>query len=420
MRMLKAMAEAAYTFEGFAAHAKAVALRFEQRRMQFLRRLKMRCGIVLVLLLTFPMWFSLIEGLDNVTSGALSSLSWVLIHVIAGAVIVIGLVAWAVMPLFRYRHYTVQLGNTLPGVSGAVQQHVSLKGEIFGQLFRYFGDFALYEDRQLSLRSLRGAPDMPEFDQYVGEDYIRGAMHGVSVEITEMHLLMRRGRMQFPIFSGLMIVLDINDPGLVLRGRFSGKTVVIADRTLPREYVAMKYGDFRRAALPDGGFEQRFEAFTTDVDEAKRLLTIDLLRDLLRLSDAVRNAKNQVRHTDDRIAFAISGIASGFGDAMGVLATLAVDWFETGSLRRSPMRHKSPPPGAEVAPDAKGLDEAVHCAFYDDKVLITIPYRHNLFEPDVIFRAPLHQDDIRLAYDLMTMVGGIAQAVVKALPKEMV
>jgi allantoinase len=35
----------------------------------------------------------------------------------------------------------------------------------------------------------------------------------------------------------------------------------------------------------------------------------------------------------------------------------------------------------------RGLKDRL--AFYDDKVLITIPYEHNLFEPDSIFRPPL-------------------------------
>src|SRR6478735_664676 len=94
----KAMAEiTSYSFDAFAAHARGVASRFEQRRAQFLRQLKQRCAIAAALLLTFPLWYSLIQDFDNTHAGALSSLSWVLIHIIAGAVIIIGLIAWAVM-----------------------------------------------------------------------------------------------------------------------------------------------------------------------------------------------------------------------------------------------------------------------------------------------------------------------------------
>mgnify|MGYP003395225380 CR=1 FL=1 len=117
----------------FTAHASAVVARFAPRRAQFLRRLKFRAAIAFGLLVTFPWGYGLLVSWDSENGSTLSSLTGFVIHGVAGAVIIVAIVAFAIMPLFRYRHYTAQ-------ISRAVQQDVSLKGMVFGELFRYFGD----------------------------------------------------------------------------------------------------------------------------------------------------------------------------------------------------------------------------------------------------------------------------------------
>lgn len=298
-----------------------------------------------------------------------------------------------------------------------MQQQVSLKGEIFGQLLRYFGDFNLYEDRQLSLKAFHHAPGLPAFDEFASEDYIRGAMRGVSVEISEAKLLAGPPRQRVPVFSGLMIVIDFNDPNLVLRGTFAGKTVVVADHFSNYELGRALHKHFQPVALAQNGIAQRFQAASTDPAEAARLLSPELLASLLRLSDAVRNARNQERPIDDRLAYALSGIAQGLADMIAVIAKGMMNWFKTGRFTNVATRRGLRMPEAGATPQVKAFAESMHCSFYDDKVLIMIPYRHNLFEPDSIFRPPLSEDDIHLTYDLMTMVEAIAQAAVDALPK---
>lgn len=402
--------------DAFSGHAHDIASRFERRRGEFLKKLKVRSAIAVLLLLTFPLWYSLLTSMDDNSQSSLSAFAWVIIHGIAGAVIVGLIIVFAVLPLFRYRHYTVQIGSQLPGVDGMVQQHVSLKGKIFSELFSFFGDFTLHNDRKPLLRSFRDAPGMPEFDDYISEDYIRGAMDGTSVEIAEVQLLARRDHSTLPIFKGLFILLDINNTNLVLRGKFSGKTVLIADRKRENDYVTAKYSGYNPIALPDGNFERHFEAFSTDKEEASRLLSTDLLNAILKLSETVRHVKNQVWHADDRVAYAISAMAQGGSDIIAVAGSALVQWFRTGSFRTNSQRHNVPLHESQVGPDARAFNEYVHCAFYEDKVLISIPYQHDLFEPDSIFHPPLREDDITLTYNLMSTVGGIAGAVVKGLP----
>jgi hypothetical protein len=189
------------------------------------------------------------------------------------------------------------------------------------------------------------------------------------------------------------------------------------DRDHDGGYLATKYSDYRHVTLSDSSFEQHIEALTTDTDEAERLLSADLLRNLLKLSDAVRHAKNQISHTDDKVAYAIFSIAKGLSDLLAAVLTSAVTWFKTGSFKSPASRHVQPTAETPIAGDALALNAAVHCAFYDDKVLISIPNEHDLFEPDTLFRPPLHGDDIKLAYDLMSMVKGLGKSVIGSLPK---
>jgi hypothetical protein len=398
-----------FDFDAYASHAGVIAARFEERRSRFLHQLNFRLIIALILFITFPWWFGLMARWDHAGATALPSLGWLTIHFMAGAVILAVIIAYTAMPLLRYRHYRAQIGSA--------QQDITLKGGIFTQLFKYFGDFIFYDDRKLALRSFHNAPTMPDFDEYISEDYIKGALAGVSVEITEVQLKAHRQGTDTVLFNGLMIVLDINDSNLVLHGKFSGKTVVIANRPREDDYVIAKYADYRRAVLPDTSFEQHFEAFTTDPDEASRLLTSDLLRNLLKLSATIGSARNQALSPDNRLAYMLGRLAGKFSNRLAAGAEILLHWFKTGSFRVQSTRPEMQLNGSALPADAKRLSRCLHCAFYEDKVLITIPYRHNLFEPDSIFQPPLHADDIKLTYELMTAVNGMAGAVLKTLPK---
>lgn len=406
-----------FNIDEFTAHARTVAARFEERRAQFLKRLKLRCAIAFLLLASFSWWYPYITQWDDAGSDSLSAVIWFFVQMGAGIVIIVGILVFAVLPLFRYRNYTAQIGNVLPMVSGVIQQAVSLKGEIFSQLFRYFGNFTLYHDRRLALKSFRDAPNMPDFDEYEGEDYIRGVLQGVSVEINEITLKAHDNHKRIPLFNGLMIILDINNSDLVLHGKFTGKTIVIIDRAREDNYVVRKYSGYSPVALSDSGFAEHVEAFTTDPDEAQRLLTSDLLRQILKLSDTVRTAKNQTIPMDDKIAYAISALAIRSAELLANVGKGGIQWLRTGHFSLYATRPELQRAEAALPADAKALSSCVHCAFYGDKVLITIPYEHNLFEPDSIVRPPLHSEDIKLVYNMMSTIGGIANAVLGALPK---
>ncbi|MDX1975852.1 MAG: hypothetical protein SFT92_09300 [Rickettsiales bacterium] len=403
-------------FNSFRTHAQRVLERFEERRQKFLHQLKFHSVIALVLLLSFPYWFSLLARLDYVNGTPLSSFAAFIVQVIAGAVMISIILIYAALPLFRYRHSVMQIGSALPGMSGVGQQSVSLKSEIFSQLLSYFGKFELYQNRKIPLRNFQNAPGLPAFDSYVGEDYVRGNMVGVSLEMMEAALIDERLHGKAEVFHGLMILIDVCDPNLVLRGSFAGKTLLVSGQQ-PHEMDEK----LTLVPLPDSSFDSYFQAFSTDHKEAAAILKEDTLRNVLKLSECVRNARAQGQHIDDKIAYALSSIASGVSEGMSVIVKAVCNWLYTGSVKSSQTRHdqtlRTPSHTAKQAGQGKAITGAIQCAFYNDKVLILIPYQHNLFEPDPIFKAPLSEDDIILVYTLMGLIKELAGEVVTNLSK---
>ncbi len=409
------MTEHAFDTESYKEHAKTIAKRFEERRGVFLKAFKKRLLIAVVLLLSMPFWFTYLSEWNSTQANVISGIYATLLNTLAVLLIVLFIISFAVLPLFRYRSYKVQYGARIPGMDGFASQTVSLKSEIFNALLSYFGTFELHNDRKLSLKKFHAAPSMPDFDEFVSEDYIEGRMHNMHVEITEARLLTRSHSSYIETFAGLMVIIETDDVD-ALHGQFSGKTVVIVDRSTQMDYVASKYSDYKRVPIADSAYGQRFEAFTTQADEADKINSSEMLRAILKLSDAVKNVKRQELSLDDRVAYMLGRITHGLSDMLAFLGARLAVWLQTGSFRVVSTRHALALPDV-IREDAKALNQCVHATFFDNKVLITIPYGHNLFEPDSLFRSPLIEQDIDMVYQLMTSIGGIIDATISLMKR---
>ena len=408
--------DAPFDLSAYQAHARAIAERFELRRAQFMRLFKIRVGIAALLLLTFPWWFGFISAWDLQHENIISAMGQTLINGFAAAILIGFIIIYAMMPIFRYRNHTVQFGSVIPGVDGVASQHVSLKSEIFSQLMHFFGNFTLHNERKLSLNRFHNAPHMPEFDEFVSEDYIEGQMSGVKVEMTEARLQIRTHKDHVSIFNGLMVIMDINNTNLELRGTFHADTVIIADRGHEMDYVASKYKNHRRLILPDSAYEHRFETFSTDESEAKSLVSSELLRSLLKLSDAVKSPTQQSLSLDEIVANKVTGFLRCSADGLSFVCVRLLLWLQTGSFQLRAVRHAAAAP-FHTADDAKALNQYVHCAFFDDKIVVTVPYSHDLFQPDSLFKPPLNDEDIHMTFQLMSAISGIIDSVLSGLKK---
>lgn len=413
------MSNAGYTLDGFKEHAAMVGRHFGQRRSVFLKQLKFRCLVAAILLFTFPFWYSLLTRWDAL-GGGISSIGVLVVNVLAAISIIIIIGAFALRPMFRYRYDTLNVGNTLPGATGVVNQPVRLKSRIFTKLLSYFGDFNMFEDRKLSLRRFQNAPNLPMFDIYDASDYVRGHIDGVRVELCEASLYTQREGESQRIFHGLFILLDINDSHMVLRGKFFGETVLMLSNDMPNDILLAKYDGYQRVALPDSNFGQQVKAVSTNLEEADRLLSGDFIRGGLKLTEALKQVKNQDQSVDDKVVLALEKIATGLGDVLASAGSLLLHWFKTGSFRQQSARHVLQREIAKAQDDSHWFSGGAQCCFFDDKILISLPTSHNLFEPDSLFHPPLTEEDIQLSYSIMSILSDMTKAVIECLPKEMV
>lgn len=401
-------------YESFEQHAATVGRHFETRRKIFLKQLKFRCLVAGVLLLTFPFWYSLLTRWDALEVG-LSSLGLLVVHALAALTLIVLIIAFALRPMFRYRYDTLNVGGTMPGASGPVHQSVLLKSRIFTKLLSFFGEFTMYEERRLSLRRFQKAPNLPVFDSYLANDYVRGTMQNVRVEMAEGGLYTHRGGESQNVFSGLMILIDINDAKNVLHGNFSGQTVMLLDAQV-NEVLLEKYEGFKRVQLADSSFGQQVTALSTHTDEAQRLLNSEFVVGILKLSEALQKAQYQESAVDDKIALALEKVATGLGDILAAAGMAIMQWFKTGRFGQISQRHGPLHASAQAdTADAQLFSGGAQCCFFEDKIFISLPTKQNLFEPDSLFHPPLTAEDIKLSYAIMNNIGELVKVTLKNL-----
>ncbi len=394
---------AVYDAEGFTSHFNQFAAKLERQRAKS-KTLFFLCAAIAAALVVLLPWYAagLAEFLNKIVADIAgegwkehASGSDILAVCLLMIAVSLFLVLW---PIFSYR------GSNK--AAGLLPRKYSFKDYVYSHLLTYFGDFQFAPEGGMLARDLAKATIIPRHQLHTAEDYIKGILHDCTVKIAETEIAKVVNKQRVAVFKGLLVSIDFCDSRIKLRGTLAGDTVLIADAQKDISDIAVRYAAYRRFDLKDNRLENRFEAFTTDTGEAERLLSPALLETLLRLQETLSTPREQRQHWDDKVAYAARAIFDHVTGALRVCierpfrkrleAEKAYDELYGADLDLT----KANP----ISMELQYANRHVQAEFYDDKVLITLPFRDDLFEPNSLFEPALHDEDRVLLFLLMQCV----------------
>ena len=301
----------------------------------------------------------------------------------------------------------------------------NIKDNIFNTLINFFGDFEFSSKKGVSLYQMQESQIIPENLNYKSEDRITGKYNEVKIDMSESVFLERYNNSSVTVFKGLVILLDISSSDLILRGDFRGNTLIIQDDKKDLNYIKTKFSEYTTVSFPTPEIDKSFEILTNNTEEAKTIIDENLLKRIIKLSDLINATSDQRGHVDDKIRLLLNRFVHFLGGILGgiILApfniiniikgnslypTLEGDSFNYEKHYKFFKEHKN-----KSASQLQAFNDDIQCSFYKDKVLITVPHKKNLFEPNSIFEPALIEEDVKILYDIMSLVKNICDDVVK-------
>lgn len=124
-------------------------------------------------------------------------------------------------------------------------------------------------------------------DRYSGEDFIAGRLDKTDFEMSEIHAEYKSKDVDgdttyYTIFKGLLMIADFHKD-------FHGHTVVVPDETGEGWFGRIAKGSKRKglelAKMENPYFEKAFDVYTTDQIEARYILSMSMLENIMRLKE---------------------------------------------------------------------------------------------------------------------------------------
>lgn len=203
----------------------------------------------------------------------------------------------------------------------------ALREVLVGPVCRFLGGLHYARDPEGAVDPKRFAAHglVAAFDEAHTEDLFEGRHRGTSFRLVEARLRarhsMRSGRRRHNVFQGLLFEIQVPVA-------FGGRTLISADRGLVAEAIAglFEAGDadrIQRVDFDDPGFESRYQTYSDDPSEARRLMSPAFRASLAAMAEA---------HEEPPL-----GAAFAEGIFRLALPTKR-DLFEPGSVWRSALR----------------------------------------------------------------------------------
>lgn len=293
------------------------------------------------------------------------------------------------LPIYKYRGRNSGIGM--------VPSAKSLKDDIYSRLVMEFGDFQYAPDAGGALKEIYHSKIILDYELFHAEDYIRGVVNDCTVRMVETKIVQVRHGNKRAAFNGLLVIVDTSEVRVKLRKPHDGHTVIIADAQKDLLSINKKFKDFERVTLDDL-YESRFEMFSTNALEAKWLSSPKVLDIVLLLHDKLQGLKLQKQHWDDRLAHATNAV---------------IHWEPRRHSRQLPSEREYANTfghGVDVTKadcimmEVAAINRSVQIECFDDKIIVTVPTAHDLFEVNSLFEPALNEEDAEVLHLIMTLL----------------
>ncbi len=303
-------------------------------------------------------------------------------------------------PIFKYRG-----SNSSAGLKATLNAKFSLKDEAYSRLFKLFGGFQFAPHGGVSLVDIRNCTLLAEHQVYFPEDYIVGECNEMAVRLCDANVVRVKDHKRTSLFKGLIIVCDISQISVKLRKNFSGRTALISDpqkniAAIKERYIGMK------KFTPPGTFESVLAGYTTDAEEARKIITSALLEGIERFARQAQGLKQQREYWDDKVAYATLALGS-------YLKEKYISFVGKAELPAEREYDEKYDTGLDLTKGDPldmsdgGLNKIFELEYYDDKFIFTIPCPYDLFETSSIFQPALNSEDASFLYELMQCLDGV-------------
>lgn len=366
------------TFDDFRQHARTILIPIEKRRKRYLMYFILCTALALFIAsLTIPGHIKGLLGIFSVT--------FLFFYLVLA-------------PLSGYRRRIKRFGPH--------RLEYSLKHDLYTNLLSAFGEFKFVSSGNIPLPLLGKTSILPAFDRVIAEDYTVGVLNDMTIKMTEASLVRMREGGKISFFNGLLILVDTSESRVRLRRNFNGRTVLVKnDSSQLRQSIASSFPDVSNFWVPLSGYE----CLTSDLNESKQLLSQDVVKALAEIHEIILNLKRQSEHVDTMIIHSLNTL---YDLVKGQLidrvspnplpAEQAYD-KQYGEKGIDLTKHDT------ISHDMDSANQGLRVEFFEDKILIALPYPHDLFEPNSIFESPLSEEDIRIVYALMDILQKITQ-----------
>lgn len=154
---------------------------------------------------------------------------------------------------------------------------------ILPKVLKFFKTLSYNVDGKIPAERLQNSDILPPHTRYDSEDMIYGSYNGMDITITEVRLANANDKNhKTNKFSGLFIVIDTKLP-------FKGKTLIRKDMGFRKQWMTGKTQEKQQVPLIEDRFSKRLKVYTTDIDEANKIISPALLETFLHLSGRFKN-----------------------------------------------------------------------------------------------------------------------------------
>ena len=275
----------------------------EQRRLERVRRTKLRIvyGIGIALgVLAVLIALLLMSMRSDMQIDALFALSAIILFFIV-LVVVFGPVAGFMWVRSQYR-----------------QQQSVLRDIIVGPACRFLGDleYAREPGDRFDPQRFRDLGVIDSYTSSTVEDLFVGHHRDTGFKMVEGHFE-TGGQQPRPVFDGLLFEIDVPQ-------KFSGRVLIEGDKGRVGNALAVffkdTFGNETRVAFDHAAFEEHYEVYASDADDARRLITPGFCDAMIALAETHEKRS----------------LAAAFVDGTFLLAIqMRGNLFEPGSIKRS-------------------------------------------------------------------------------------
>jgi hypothetical protein len=157
------------------------------------------------------------------------------------------------------------------------------KKTILPKILKFFKTLSYNVNGKIDTDLLRDSDILPPHTSYNSEDMVHGEYNGSRVALTEVRLFDAHNKKKSTNnFKGLFILIETEHD-------FKGKTIIRKDMGIRKKWTTGKIAEKQEIPLIEERFSKRFKVYTTDIDEANRIVSPTLLETFMNLSGRFKN-----------------------------------------------------------------------------------------------------------------------------------